>query len=60
MDSLGSIIGPKLIGYINTTYIEIVLVYKLQNIYFFNQQVTKGLMLNSRINKGLYRLPAAP
>ena len=29
VDSLGRIIRPKLIRYVNTTYIEIVLVYEL-------------------------------
>jgi hypothetical protein len=36
VDSLGHIIRPKLIYYVNTIYIEIVLVYELWNIYFFN------------------------
>ena len=60
MDSLGGVVGPKLIGYINTTHIKIVLVYKLQNIHFFNQQVAEGLALNSRVGRGLCRLSAVP
>ena len=60
MDSLGSIVGLKLIGYVNTTHIKIVLVYKLWNIYFFNRQVAEGLALNSRVGRGLCRSSAAP
>ena len=37
VDSLGRVIRPKLIRYVNTTHIEIVLVYELWNIYFFNR-----------------------
>ena len=60
VDSLGHVIRPKLICYVNTTHIEIVLVYKLWNIHFFNQQVTEGLTLYSHIGRGLRRSPAAP
>lgn len=59
MDSLGSVVGPKLIGYVNTTHIKIVLVYELRNIHFFNRQVAKGLALNSRVGRGLRRSSAA-
>ena len=59
MDSLGSIVRLKLIGYVNTIYIKIVLVYKLRNIHFFNQQVAEGLTLNSCIGRGLCRSSAA-
>jgi len=60
MDSLGSVVGPKLIGYVNTTHVEIVLVYELWNVHFFNRQVAEGLALNSCVSRGLCRSPAAP
>ena len=58
VDALCYIIAPQLVCHINTTHIEIVLVYKLRNVHFFNQVVAKGLALLCCIGGGLCRSPA--
>ena len=59
VDALYRIIAPQLVYYVNTICIEIILVYKLRNIYFFNRVIAKGLALLRYISRGLYRLLAA-
>ena len=59
MDSLGRVVGPKLVSYINTAHVEIILVYKLQNVHFFDWEVAKGLALDGCVGRGLHRSPVA-